>query len=143
MNSFKKLRKKSEKYILTFGYGNRKDYEVFFDYLKSFDVTCVIDVRKNPRAWTRKWYGEQIEKACISKDVNYLSKSALGNTSGNKNWIPPDDAQASQALNEITDLATFGTVMLLCAEMDPSRCHRTEVAERLHDLVNVPIKHLK
>lgn len=143
MNKSKKSLKKSGKYILTFGYGNRKNYEEFFDYLKSFDVTCVIDVRKNPRAWTRKWYGDQIEKACVSKDVDYLSKSALGNTSGNKNWIPPDDSQAFQALNEITDLVISGTIMLLCAEMDSSRCHRTEVAERLRELVNVPIKHLR
>ncbi|HEY9827609.1 MAG TPA: DUF488 domain-containing protein [Stenomitos sp.] len=143
MNESGKLQKKSGKYILTFGYGNRKNYEEFFEYLELFDVTCVVDVRKNPRAWTRKWYGDQIEKACISKDVSYLSKSALGNTSGNRHWIPPDDLQASQALNEITNLVTSGTVMLLCAEMDPSRCHRTEVADRLYDLVHIPIKHLK
>ncbi|MGR3278069.1 DUF488 family protein [Acaryochloris marina NIES-2412] len=143
MNKLTKKLEESGKYILTFGYGNRKDYEDFFNYLDIFNVNCVVDVRKSPRAWTRKWYGDQIEKACKSKDINYLSKSALGNVSGNKNWIPPDDIKATQALTEITDIVTSGTIMLLCSEIDFSRCHRTEVAERLQDLVDIPIKHLK
>lgn len=129
-------------YILTFGYGNRKDYESFIEYLDKFEVSCVVDVRFTPRAWSRKWYGNQIEKLCISKGINYVSKIYLGNTSGNANWIPPDKQKANKSLAEVAEIAIEGTVLLLCAEMDWHRCHRVEVANELEKLVQIPVKHL-
>lgn len=133
----------NNKYILTFGYGNRKNYDVFLDYLQSFNVMCVVDVRSSPRAWSRKWYGEQIQNFCISQSIKYLSKTALGNTSGKANWIPPNQEEAEAALLEITELAQMGNILLLCAEMDSRRCHRVDVANRLGTLLCSPVKHLK
>jgi uncharacterized protein (DUF488 family) len=132
----------TNQYILTFGYGNRKDYESFIEYLDKFEVSCVVDVRFTPRAWSRKWYGNQIEKLCISKGINYVSKIYLGNTSGNANWIPPDKQEANKSLVEVAEIANQGTVLLLCAEKDWHRCHRVEVAKELEKLVQVPVKHL-
>ena len=129
-------------YILTFGYGNRKDYESFIEYLDKFEVSCVVDIRFTPRAWSRKWYGNQIEKLCMSKGINYVSKIYLGNTSGNANWIPPDKQEANKSLAEVAEIAIEGTVLLLCAEMDWHRCHRVEVANELEKLVQIPVKHL-
>lgn len=136
------LDKSTNKYILTFGYGNRKDYEAFIEYLDKFEVSYVIDVRFTPRAWSRKWYGDQIEKLCISKGINYISKIYLGNTSGNANWIPPDKEEANKSLAEVAGIASNGTVLLLCAEKDHHRCHRAEVAKQLEKLVNLPVQHL-
>lgn len=130
------------KYILTFGYGNRKDYNVFLDYLQNFDVKCVVDVRISPRAWSRKWYGEQIQSFCISKSIKYISKTSLGNTSAKENWIPPNQEEANAALHEIAEIAQMGNILLLCAEMNPHRCHRKEVAKCLGKLVSLPVKHL-
>ncbi|MGM3307358.1 DUF488 family protein [Anabaena sp. WFMT] len=129
-------------YILTFGYGNRKNYEEFIEYLDKFQVSCVVDVRFTPRAWSRKWYGDQIEKLCIFKDIYYVSKIHLGNTSGNANWIPPDKEEANKSLAEVAEIASKGTVLLLCAEKDWHRCHRVDVANQLEKLVRIPIKHL-
>lgn len=130
-------------YILTFGYGNRKSYDVFLDYLQSFHVMCVVDVRSSPRAWSRKWYGEQIQNLCISQSIKYLSKTALGNTSGKANWIPPNQEEADIALLEIAELGQVGNILLLCAEMDSRRCHRVDVANRLGTLLSATIKHLE
>lgn len=130
-------------YILTFGYGNRKNYDVFLDYLQGFQVKFVIDVRERPRAWTRKWYGEQIKDFCNSNNIQYISKTALGNTSGKENWIPPNQEEAETALIEIAELAKMGNILLLCAEMDSRRCHRVEVANRLGTLLSTPVKHLE
>ncbi|MEW5861481.1 MAG: DUF488 domain-containing protein [Cyanobacteriota bacterium] len=132
-----------DRLILTFGYGNRTNHEVFLDYLHEFNVTCVIDVRLSPRAWSRQWYKEQIEKICSYKKIKYFSKESLGNTSGKSNWIPPDYDKARETLIEISKLAEVGTILLLCAEMDSSKCHRVDVACELQKLVDVPIKHLK
>lgn len=130
-------------YILTFGYGNRSNYDIFLEYLDSFNVFCVVDVRLTPRAWSRKWYGGEIEKVCASKGIKYISKVSLGNISGNNSWIPPDDEEANRALIEISNIALEGTILLLCAEMDFSKCHRVDVAHKLEKLVFAPVKHLK
>lgn len=134
------------KSILTFGYGNRKDYSVFLDYLKTYSIQYVIDVRLNPRAWTRKWYGCALKKFCDEMDIEYISETSLGNTSGKKNWTPPDIALAEQRLLEIAEILNSKktrNILLLCAELDYSRCHRTEVAERLQSMTDFPIKHLQ
>jgi uncharacterized protein (DUF488 family) len=128
--------------ILTFGYGNRKNYDALSEYIDGFGILFVVDVRLNPRAWTRKWYGDAIEKFCVAQKINYMSRGALGNTSGNSRWIPPVLEEANQSLREIALLLKKGNVLLMCAEMDPSRCHRVEVAEKLRELTNATVKHL-
>lgn len=137
------LDKANNKYILTFGYGNRKNYDTFLDYLKEYDVTCVIDVRLSPRAWSRKWYREQIAKFCALNNIKYISEVSLGNTSCSNKWVPSNCEESSKALLEISKIAQSGTVLLLCAEMNSSQCHRVDVACQLQKLVNTPIKHLK
>ncbi len=132
-----------KKIILTFGYGNRKDYNALLDYLHEFNITCVIDVRLSPRAWSRKWYGDAIEKLCVSENIRYISKASLGNVSGCSEWIPPEKKEAEQTLLEVAEMLETGNVLLLCAEMDSSRCHRVEVASKLQDLTNASVKHLK
>jgi uncharacterized protein (DUF488 family) len=130
-------------FVLTFGYGNRKDYDSFINYLDEFHVACVVDVRLNPRAWSRKWYGEAIEKLCASKNICYLSKASLGNTSGCSHWIPLEKKEADQTLLEISKILNSGNILLLCAELDSSKCHRSEVASRLGELASASVKHLK
>jgi uncharacterized protein (DUF488 family) len=129
--------------VFTFGYGNRKGYETLIDYLKEYKITCLIDVRLNPRAWSRKWYGDNIQKMCESQNVEYISEKSLGNTSGNSNWIPPEPEKAEKALQELSEMLEKGNILLLCAEMDNSRCHRTEVANQLQILTKSMVKHLK
>lgn len=129
--------------ILTFGYGNRKNYDAFLDYIDEFDISCVIDVRLSPRAWSRRWYRDALEKLCVSKNIRYLSKAPLGNLSGRSDWIPPDISEAEEALSEVAKLLESGNVLLLCAEMDYSRCHRTEVASKLKALTDSSIEHLR
>lgn len=132
-----------KKFILTFGYGNHKDYDAFLKYIDEFKVAYVVDVRLSPRAWTRKWYGAAIEKICTSNNIQYLAKASLGNTSGRSNWIPPEQAAADETLSELADIIDTGNVLLLCAELDYLRCHRVEVATKLQALTNASVKHLK
>lgn len=132
-----------KKLILTFGYGNRKDYDAFLGYLKEFNVACVIDVRLSPRAWSRKWYGNAIEKLCTSIDIQYLSKISLGNLSGCNHWVPPENKEAEQTLSEVAEMLETGNILILCAEMDSSKCHRVEVASKLQELTSALVKHLK
>ncbi|MEM9544233.1 MAG: DUF488 domain-containing protein [Cyanobacteria bacterium P01_E01_bin.42] len=129
--------------ILTFGYGNRSSYDALAKYVQEFKIDCLIDVREKPRAWSRKWYGEQIEKFCQERGLEYLSETALGNVSGTNHWISPAPEEAERVLQDIAKKNESRTVLLLCAEMDHRRCHRVEVAEKLQELINCPIKHLE
>lgn len=130
-------------HILTFGYGNRQNYDEFLQYLQEMKVDIVIDVRINPRAWSRKWYKEQIENFCSSKNITYISQTALGNTSGKETWIPPNQDAADAALKEVAEIAQSKTILLLCAEMNPDRCHRQAIANCLGKLSGNPVQHLR
>lgn len=134
---------KEKAFILTFGYGNRSSYDDLLDYAKKFKVNLLIDVREKPRAWSRKWYGDQIKKFCDKQGIEYFSETTLGNISGTSNWISPDPEKANQVLQDIAKKAESKTVLLLCAEMDYHKCHRVDVAKKLQDLIHQPIKHLK
>lgn len=129
--------------ILTFGYGNRRNYDELLAYIQEFNIDLLIDVREKPRAWSRKWYGDQIEKFCHEQAIEYLSETTLGNISGTSHWISPNPEKANQVLQDIAQRASSKTVLLLCAEMDYHKCHRVEVAEKLKQFMEQPIKHLK
>lgn len=139
-----KKSKLSKGLILTFGYGNRKNHDQFLEYLDKYQVNFVIDVRISPRAWSYNWHRNKLQEVCETHNVQYISKTALGNTSGKQNWIPPNREEAEFALQEVAELAEKGTVLLLCAEMNFQRCHRTDVASQLNQLIsNSQIEHLE
>lgn len=76
--------------IYTFGYGNRTSYDQLSSYFQEHSIGALIDIRKSPKAWTRKWWKDKLEEFCQSCNVQYLSAPELGNISGKANWIPPD-----------------------------------------------------
>jgi uncharacterized protein (DUF488 family) len=129
-------------YILTFGYGNRSNYDSLLNYFKEYEISCVIDVREKPRAWSRKWYGDQIEKLCNDHKIEYFTSSFLGNLSGTREWVSPNPVKAEQILLDIAEKYIAKTLLLLCAEIDYKRCHRTEVANQLGKLTQKKIQHL-
>lgn len=129
--------------ILTFGYGNRSSYDSLLAYINEFEVDFLIDVREKPRAWSRKWYGDQLEKLCHQQGIEYLSEKTLGNISGTSHWVSPEPEKVDQVLQDIAKKAQSKTVLLLCAEMDYHRCYRVEVAEKLQELTHQPINHLQ
>ena len=139
------MNEENVKQILTFGYGNRKDYSKFMKYLEEYKITHVFDVRLKPTAWTRRWYGLELRRVCHEVNIKYVSLPSLGNISGECTWIAPDKESAQASLLKVA--ATIqredsGNAMLLCAELDHARCHRTEVARELWKITNIPVKHL-
>jgi len=132
----------SERAILTFGYGNRRSFSELLSYFEDYRVLAVVDIRLSPRAWSRFWYGDSIKERCSDAGVIYLSEPALGNTSGTEEWVPPDFERAHEALRSVAEIARQVNTLLLCAEINHKRCHRTEVALELQKQVALPIIHL-
>lgn len=137
------IQQSHQNFIFTFGYGNRKNYESLLEYIERYNISYLVDIRLSPRAWSRKWYGESIEKLCASRNIKYLSRVSLGNTSGKSDWIPPEKDKADETLSEVAEILQAENVLLLCAEIDCSRCHRVDVAYKLQELSSATIKHLK
>lgn len=129
--------------IFTFGYGNRKDYSQFINAIASNNIKYVVDVRIKPKAWSTLWYSNSIKKCCETLGIHYVSLPSLGNTSGNANWIPPDAIAASIALEKVASMIQDNSVLLLCSELDPAKCHRTEVAKSLAKITKSTIQHLR
>jgi uncharacterized protein (DUF488 family) len=132
----------SKTQILTFGYGNRTNYEELQSYIEKYNVAFLIDVRKKPRGWSTIWSAPKLSDFCESIKISYISKISLGNESGRSDWIPPDLKEAEKALREISKLAKQYNVLLMCAEKDWRKCHRTEVSERLKDKTKGQVLHL-
>ena len=92
--------------ILTFGYGNRSSYDSLLAYIKEFKVDFLIDVREKPRAWSRKWYGDQLEKFCHVKRQNpYTEKTTLNPTDRKFSDPTPQTSQLFRSPNN-SPLAT-------------------------------------
>ena len=132
--------------IFTFGYGNRRDYTELQDHLAENCITRLIDVRLKPRGWSPRWSAAQLQKFCSGIGVGYTWMTAFGNVSGTSEWIPPNYA----ALDEAYKKAEFyfgegreGNVMLMCAELDHKKCHRTAVAEEFSQRFGGEIVHLR
>ncbi|MDX2271029.1 MAG: DUF488 domain-containing protein [Cyanobacteriota bacterium] len=132
----------SQKVIFTFGYGNRTSYSQLGSYFLQYDLKYLIDVRLSPKAWSRIWYRDEVENFCKSIGVKYISATALGNTTKTNKWVPPDLKNADLILREISKIVETDNVVLLCAELDPSRCHRVQVANELCMISNASVKNL-
>ncbi|MEM6519625.1 MAG: DUF488 domain-containing protein [Cyanobacteria bacterium P01_C01_bin.70] len=130
------------KNICTFGYGNRTSYSDLEAAISEYDIHLVVDVRKKPRGWSPLWSNFGLSKFCDSIGIEYLSKTALGNNSGNSKWLPPNPDEAESALNDVSIVSMNYSVLLLCAEKDWRRCHRAAVAERIADKTGNPVVHL-
>lgn len=93
--------------------------------------------------WAYLWYSNSIKKCCETLGIHYVSLPSLGNTSGNANWISPDAIAASIALEKVASMIQDNSVLLLCSELDPAKCHRTEVAKSLAKITKSTIQHLR
>ena len=88
-----------------------------------------------------QWIGEVIP------GCRYVWFKELGNSSGKLPWVTNDRAEEAleaiaKTLRREGDTQHRGPLVLLCAETDPKRCHRSEIAERLAMMTGCSLVHL-
>lgn len=111
--------------IRTIGYGN-KTPKVFFAELDALEPDLVVDVRDSPRGWSPAYSKAGLQKRLGEK---YLWLPVCGNATRE---LPPTLNDEVACLNELRKLmGLHGLVVLLCAEMDERRCHRSYIKKRL------------
>lgn len=124
--------------VFTIGHG-ANDFRVIADRLEHFGIATVIDVRTHP--FSRH-----------APDFNRDVLSGLAATAGfGYRWMgdtlgglgeTPDPAPFLASLHQVVKLASSAPVVLLCAEGEPSRCHRSTVLAPALEEMGAQITHI-
>ncbi|MGC8496400.1 MAG: DUF488 family protein [Thermoplasmata archaeon] len=132
--------------IFTIGYSTL-DINKFLDILKSHGIKQLVDVRTIPRSRARPEFNEQELKISLEKNsIKYMHMIELGGLrkpvkgSINTAWQNAsfrgfaDYMQTDQfwsAISELMKIAAEQKTVLMCAEGNPYRCHRSLIADAL------------
>jgi uncharacterized protein (DUF488 family) len=134
--------------IYSIGHSNRSLYE-FISVLSHYAISTIIDVRSHPHSRANPHFNKEVlEYELPRSDIGYAwMGSGLGgfrpqtsnespNTAwrvkGFKNYADYALTDAfSEALSELTALATKKMVACMCAEVLWTRCHRRIIADYL------------
>lgn len=134
--------------LYTIGYGNRGFRDVADRLESALRKTrssrfVVVDVRARPGSWCADLRYPAILKNFQVEGYDYRWIPNLGNNG---------DAEHIQLSNERLGMAELKVILeglepseeavLLCAERDHTRCHRTYIAKLAHDLYGVEVIHL-
>jgi Protein of unknown function, DUF488 len=128
--------------IYTFGYGNRLTYDDLVNASRKNKIGYIVDVRRTTGAWSGIWRGPALSANAIKWGMGYQHYPELGNTSGTAKWQPPDRELADATIDLFVPFIKEYSVVLICAELDADRCHRSEVANVLSLKSGVPVTHI-
>ncbi len=126
----------------TIGYGGR-DNNSLISALKEMNAEAVIDVRHKPYCgWNRNFCGEVLKDKLAAEGIDYLWISDLGNMTRDINKIKlVNEARGIEKVLSVATQYEYDTVVLLCAEADEKKCHRSYVRDKLAAAVNLPSFH--
>lgn len=146
-----------KKPIFTVGHSSRSTKD-FMKILEVYDVGVLVDVRRFPGSKTNPQFGKTRLKQSLKRHkIDYVHLEALGGrrrpdkeSHENDGWRSPqfrgyadymhtDEFKA--AFDELVKIAKKKTVVIMCAEAVPWRCHRSLIADALlvHDFKVIEI----
>lgn len=133
--------------IYTIGHSVRH-LEKFIGVLKHNNVTMVVDVRTVPHSEHNPQFNEtEMEKQMPRFGLKYDHMKSLGgyhdakSDSINLGWEDlhfrgfADYMQTPEfykAIEELIELAKHNSIVIMCSEGDPFRCHRLLISDALH-----------
>ena len=147
----------NEEQMFTIGYEGRT-LEQYLNVLIRQNIKVLCDVRKNPLSRKYGFAKRTLQNACEAVNIKYIHLPELGIVSEKRKdlksqsdydslfhdyeqAILPNETKALSFIQSLTK--TYGRVALTCYEALPQQCHRTRVANAVHDLDDsIPIKHL-
>ena len=112
--------------LLTIGYGGKKPKD-FFAELDALQPDVIVDVREDPfHAFLNTYTKKGLEKRLGSR---YIWIRELGNKSRE---LPPTLVNEEKGLEKLSTLMhEHNRVLLLCAEKDEKKCHRSYIKAKL------------
>jgi uncharacterized protein (DUF488 family) len=116
--------------LYTWGYTGRTQAELF-DLMTQQRIALVVDVRQRPWSRDARWGKRELT---ATFGANYRHLPRLGNRSRNVPKVQLVDEEKGLAhLEEL--LSVHQRVLIMCLERDPSRCHRSYVAQRMEERI--------
>jgi uncharacterized protein (DUF488 family) len=150
------LAKEPELTILTIGHST-KTLDEFIDLLKTYGVTLVVDVRSVPRSRHNPQFAkETLPNTLKLEGVKYIHMPNIGglrrskpdsiNTAWrNKSFRGYADYMQTKEFTEnllnLIALAKENSLVIMCAEALPWRCHRSLIADAL-TVRNIKVTHI-
>ena len=133
--------------MYTVGHSSRTAGE-FLSLLRAYEINLLIDVRRYPGSKRHPQFNEgDLKKSLAAATIGYRHEVLLGGRRGppapdnpNTGWRVMDfqayadhlnSGQAQAALRQIIKISEEQTVVLMCAEVVPWRCHRRILADHL------------
>jgi uncharacterized protein (DUF488 family) len=132
--------------IFTIGHSTRP-VEEFIALLKTYGVTCLVDIRTVPRSrHNPQFNGDALREALQPRGIEYVALRALGGLrharkdSSNTGWRNASfrgyadymqTEEFGQGLEQLIALSRHRRTAIMCAEALPWRCHRSLVADAL------------
>jgi uncharacterized protein (DUF488 family) len=123
--------------LWTVGHGNL-DQSALIDTLTKAQIEVLVDVRSYP--WSRRnphFNQAAIGAACENAGVRYLWRESLGGKPKRRDlWIEdgiPDyrrmarEPDFERGIDELVTLAKAHLVAVMCSEVRPEQCHRTQL----------------
>lgn len=139
--------------IHTIGYGGCRSLEEFFQFLADRGIPFVVDVRANAGSARPGFTGSRMELMSAAWGLSYAHFPLLGIPAGIRRApVPLDDLwdryrreilpAAAADLERLCRLVGEVPSVLVCAEKDPSRCHRRVLASVISERTGLKVVHL-
>lgn len=107
--------------IYTIGYSTRTLPE-FLRELERRRITQLWDVRSSPWSRNQPFNANQIERWAERAGIYYRQ---AGRVLGGQSEVALDDPRYIEALDQLLDASCKEPLVIMCAEGDPTQCHRT------------------
>jgi uncharacterized protein (DUF488 family) len=124
----------------TIGYGGFKNVAHLIKTLKEMSAGIVIDVRyKSYCGWNKDFCGDVLKEKLATERIDYFWIPDLGNTTRDIKRIKlVNEARGIEKVLSVAMQYKYDTVVLLCAEADEKKCHRSYLRDKLAATVNFP-----
>jgi uncharacterized protein (DUF488 family) len=107
--------------LFTIGTSNRSA-DQFFETLKKYGVSRIIDVRSKPWSRLPQWRLQEAQQEAIARGFKFTWQ---GKVLGGLNDIPTNVPLYQKIIENVVALADQHNVAVYCSEGDPSECHRS------------------
>ncbi|MFG0242802.1 MAG: DUF488 family protein [Phycisphaerales bacterium JB054] len=138
--------------VYTIGY-ERRDGEALIAGLIDAGVTTLLDVRERPMSRNPDFRRARLERLCNEAGVQYESWPELGSTDHQRESLKESGdfsvfrkrfrdlmvRSRWDVMERLADRVSQGTVAMICYEREHDECHRSILAELLHDDVDATI----
>jgi len=122
--------------IFTIGYSNKRIGD-FISKLKEHKIETVVDVRSRPYSrWNPKFSRTSLETILNLHSIKYLYK---GNNLGGLD----DNVDFETAIDEVVSLSSTVSLVVMCTEGEPEKCHRFLTLTPRFEERGVYVKHIR